>query len=112
MINKSESSTTLFIVSGAIIVLLIILHVFKILSPIENVFIRIFSPIQKYVYLSGNRFSGSIKFFTSIKDLRKENKELNEKVNKLTFENSKLIRLEKENKDLISQLGLLKKRRI
>lgn len=109
MINKSESSTTLFIVSGAIIVLLIILHVFKILSPIENVFIRIFSPIQKYVYLSGNRFSGSIKFFTSIKDLRKENKELNEKVNKLTFENSKLIRLEKENKDLISQLGLLKK---
>ncbi len=109
MINKPESSTALFIVSGAIIVLLIILHVFKILSPIENVVIRIFSPFQKYIYLSGNRFSGSIKFFTSIKDLRKENKELNEKVNKLTFENSKLERLEKENKDLRTQLVLFKK---
>lgn len=109
MINKNESSTTLFIVSGAIIVLLIILHVFKILSPIENIVIRIFSPIQKYVYLSGNRFSGSLKFFTSIKDLRKENKDLIEKVNKLTFENSELVRLQSENKDLRTQLGLLKK---
>lgn len=109
MIRKTNSSTTLFIVSGAIIILLIILHIFKILRPVENLAIRIFSPFQKYVYLSGNRFSGSFRFFSSIKNLSKENKELKEKNNQLIYESSKAERLEKENKELREQLNLFKK---
>lgn len=107
--KQNESPTTIFIISIAIIILLIILHIFGILKPVEGIIVKIFSPFQKYTYSIGNRFSGTIRFFTSIKDLKKENKKLNEKVNKLTFESSKLIFLKKENKQLREQLGLVKK---
>lgn len=109
MLKKQNSSSTIFIITTAIIILLIILHIFKILRPIEDLTIRIFSPFQKYISLSGSRFAGSLKFITSIRDLRKENKALKDRVSELIFASTKLERLEKENKELREQLGLLQK---
>ncbi len=105
----SNSPTTIFIISISIVILLIILHIFGILGPVEGAVVRVFSPFQKYFYATGSKFSGSLRFFSSIKNLKKENKELYDKVSSLTFENSKLERLEKENQQLRDQLGLIKK---
>src|SRR3989344_3593000 len=91
----------------AVVILLIFLHYFKILSPIENLAVRILSPIQNKIYVLGvkiNNFYSSTGFR---KDLVKINLELEEKVNNLIIENSQLKMMLLEQQELDQQYNFL-----
>jgi len=96
-----------FIIIAAIL-LLIFLHYTGILSPLENLFIKIISPLQSQVYsLSSGIREKAIENETASQDIKQENQELKSKIEQLTVENAELKILEEENKNLEEQLKLV-----
>jgi len=107
IISKKKN---IFFIIGVIIILLIFLHGFGLIKPIENGIIKIFMPLQR-VFIS---FSSSTKNFfsnfASLEDLQRENQELKDEINKLTVENNYVKTLLEENKIIDPQVTALQER--
>ncbi|MFA6254520.1 MAG: rod shape-determining protein MreC [Patescibacteria group bacterium] len=74
----------------AVAVLLIFLHYSGVVRPIENLAIKVFSPVQSRVYSLGVKINNIYSNLSVNKDLAGENRRLNEEVNQLTVANSQL----------------------
>ena len=98
----------IFIISIIIIIALIIFHQLGWLKSAEGIALRGLSPIGGFFYNIGKKTQGFFSFLGSIKDLGRQNKELQEKVNQLTVENVKLKEAERENELLREQLDFVK----
>ena len=91
----------------AVIVLLIFLHYIKILIPVENLAVRIFSPGQNQIYSLGVKINNFYNIFRLNKDLQKSNSQFEEQIKNLTIENSQLKTTLWEKQDLDKQLDFL-----
>lgn len=91
----------------AVVALLIFLHYSSILKPVENLLIRIFSPLQMLVYSVGVKFNG---FYTDLpegQNLIEANRQLKDEVDRLIAENARLRILAEENKAISSLTDFL-----
>lgn len=70
--------------------LLIFLHYISILKPIENIVIRIFSPVQIKFYDVGTKINDLYSSRFNIKDIKNENEKLKLSVVQLTTQNAEL----------------------
>lgn len=91
-----------------IIVALIFFHQMNWLKPTEGFFLRSLSPIGSFFYNLGNKTHSFFVFLGSIRNLEKQNDELQKKVNELVVENVKLKETERENELLREQLNFTK----
>jgi len=105
--NSVRNPLKLSFVLLAVVVLLIFLHYFNIISPVENLFIRIFSPVQNVVYSLGIKINGFYNPSDVKGDLTELNSELEQKVFDLTIENSQLKTLLFEKQELNQQLDFV-----
>lgn len=87
----------------AVMLLLIFLHRAGILSPIENIVLAVFSPVQRTVYGSGTRLNNSYQSILMFGDTAKENNELRDTVRRLTEENVQLRALFSDQQALALQ---------
>lgn len=92
-----------------ICLLLIFLNPKGFFNPVRGIFLYAFSPIGKIFNSAGERVGGTLKFFSSISSLKKENASLLRENNLLIKEIASLAVEKKENKILREQLGLLPK---
>ncbi|MFH1523206.1 MAG: rod shape-determining protein MreC [Patescibacteria group bacterium] len=104
MFKKGTRQIFVFI---AVIGLLIFLHFIKILSPIENIIIRIVNPLASGIYSVSSDLRLVYNEQTDKRDLLVIMKELEQKVNQLTQENVRLKILEEENEKLRQHLKFL-----
>ncbi len=74
----------------AVLVLLIFLHHFGILQPIENLIVDVVSPIQQGTYFVGSKINNTYGNFSTKTDLIASNKDLEKEVKRLIVENSQL----------------------
>jgi len=74
-----------------------------------NIFFTVFSPIEKFFIGAGNRVVNFFEIILSIKDLSKENAELQKKNSELESEITKLKELERENEILREGLKIAEK---
>lgn len=92
---------------GAVIGLLIFLHLTGIISPVESLITKTLSPVESKLFT----LSSKLRFFynqqTDKRDLNKINSQLSDRVNQLTQENANLKSLEEENQTLRSYLKFL-----
>ena len=112
MLKTVKRPARLSIILLAVIILLIFLHYSTLLRPIENIVIRIFSPIQNKVYVLGVKVNNFYNVTRFQRDLLEANLELEEKVEKLIIENAQLKteltitqKLE-EQQDFITESGM------
>lgn len=92
----------------AAVILLIFLHYSKIFLPVENLLIRIFSPLQQQVYILGVKINNFYNVARFQKDLLKTNLELEAKVEELVVENAQIkteLFKQKEQKDQLDFLA-------
>jgi len=75
-------------------------------NGLENIFIRVSSPLQKILYQSALRLNGLADFVFSIKNLKEDNQKLEEENWRFLSEISRLKEIERENEFLRKQLGL------
>lgn len=107
-LKLSNTNILVFIASIFIIVVLVVLHIFGILGPVEGYFKAALSPMQSFFYDKTSGVSNFIGLITSIRDLEEENNKLQIKVQDLYVERAKMKELESENKILREQLGFVK----
>lgn len=88
----------------AIITLLVLLHLFGWLRPIENFLVYVGKPVISATSRATRSVSGSFSFLGSIGHLASENDSLKQQVEKLQAENARLSEVDKENSALRSQL--------
>ena len=84
--RKSRLSTILL----AVVILLIFLHYIGILQPVENMFVRIFSPIQHRVYGIGIKINSFYSNYFINKELVISYQDLEQQITDLKVENSQL----------------------
>lgn len=89
----------------AAIALLIFLHYVKVLAPVENMLVKISSPIFSGFYLASSYLRHTYDEQAGKINLAEENESLRDQVNNLINENVKLKLLEEENEILRDQLG-------
>lgn len=98
---------------SAIVFGIIFLHYTKILSPVENVALRLLSPFQAFAFeASGENTNQSSEELSGLskEDLVKKNLELQDTVNNLKIENVHLQTVAEEAKLTAEQLNFLKKK--
>lgn len=103
---SGRPSLFIFIITVAVIILLIFLNSRGWLNQPKNLFSQITSPIEKIFKKGGEGIYNFFKVFTSIKNLRIENIYLKEENQKLLSENTRLKEIERENQILRQQLNL------
>jgi rod shape-determining protein MreC len=91
----------------AVLVLLIFLHYLKILQPVENLVVGIFSPAQHQVYVAGSEINNFYTNLSSKKDLVGANRKLDEEVKRLIVENAQLKTEIQECKEITQQTDFL-----
>ncbi|OIO08747.1 rod shape-determining protein MreC [Candidatus Falkowbacteria bacterium CG_4_9_14_3_um_filter_36_9] len=89
-----------YIIISAVIGLLIFLHIIKILTPIENITVRLFNPILGSLYKISSNLRNTYKEQTNKRDMAKLAEGLEEKIEELTVQNAKLKVIEEENQIL------------
>ena len=104
---KFLKSSRLSLILLAVIILLIFLHYLSILSPLENLLIRSFSPLQAIVYSFGSKINGFYSGLIGQKDLAQANIGLKNEVEKLTIENAQLKTLLQESQEFLAQKDFL-----
>lgn len=87
-------------VSGVVVVLLVFFHSLGWLSPLEDAFVRLSKPSMSFFYGLGLKFRQFYEGQTDRRDLNEVVKDLSQKTETLTFENSRLKMVEEENKSL------------
>ncbi len=93
-----------------IFALLILLHYLGALKPLEAIISQTFDYGEKYVYKIGNKIKNVANKKRKISELKKENYQLSQAINKLIIENSKLKKVQRENILLRKQLKFYQKR--
>lgn len=88
------------LILAATIVLLIFLHIFGVLKPVESVLATALNPIMSRIYSFSSRLRVAYNDQGSKADLLKKIKELESKNNNLIVENSRLKSAEEENEIL------------
>jgi len=91
----------------AVLILLIFLHYIKVLTPVENLMIRIIAPVQNRVYMVGVKINNFYNVARFQKDLLKSNLELEQKVKDLTVENAELKIQLSEKQELQKQADFI-----
>jgi rod shape-determining protein MreC len=91
----------------AVVILLIFFHYLGITRPVEDLLIRIFSPVQSMIYNLGSDVNNFYLNISSKKNLEEENKKLVEEVNRLTIENAQLNAMIGENQEISLQQKFL-----
>lgn len=104
MFKLSQNRNFLFLVSLVMIVIIITLHFIGILNPVENLLLKLLSPVKSVFFDMGEKVSGFFGFLGSIKNLAKENKSIRTQLEKTLVDSAKLKELENENYDLREQL--------
>ncbi|MFA6409968.1 MAG: rod shape-determining protein MreC [Candidatus Buchananbacteria bacterium] len=104
---KYIKSRPLAVILLAVVFLLIFLHYVSILKPVENLVIRILTPIQRQIYSIGSGINNYYYAATSRKDYGEDNKKLTEQINQLTIENAQLKVALQENQEIAKQSGFL-----
>ena len=104
----SRKPFLVFTICIIIIIALIIFHQVGWLKAVQSITLKGLSPIGGFFYNIGRKTHNFFNFISSIRDLERQNKELQEKVNKLTVENVKLKETERENEILREQLDFIK----
>lgn len=89
-----------------LILLLLILSSNFLKKEVKNLFYVISSPIQKWLWKTGDSLSDFFEAISEIKSLKKENEELKLKTQELLAENVKLKELKKENEILRAALNI------
>jgi len=102
---KIKSNFAIILV--AVTILLIFLHYLGVLSPFENIVIRILSPVQVRLFSFGTDVNQTYADKPTAEEMQIENQTLRKKVEMLTMENAQLKILEDENKNLKEQLNLV-----
>jgi len=100
---KSKTWLKIFLL---IILSLAVLNLPPVSKEVKNLFYLISSPIQKVLWLVGDKMSDFFETIAKIKNLKKENEELSLKTQSLSAENVKISELEKENKVLREALDV------
>lgn len=98
----------IFIICLVIIVILIFTHQFGWLKPAEGIILKGLSPIGSFFYKTGKKTHDFFVFLGSVRNLEKQNTELQKKINELVVENIKLKEIERENELLREQLNFTK----
>ncbi len=106
MFRFLRSKRGLFILSIAVIVLLIFLHYFQILKPLENGILWSGRGVLHICTNSVERIANFFTLLTSIRDLAQQNEALATQRDRLLLEQVKLREIEEENKTLRAQLKL------
>lgn len=105
MAKNSRKMRKYPIVVLAVIILLVFFHYINILRPVENILIKIFSPIERGLYVAGSKIKNFYKNQAECKNYLTENKILKEQIQKLTMENSELKIYKDENESLRRLMG-------
>ncbi len=90
------------------VLLLIFLHYTNLLSPVENIVIKLANPVASTFYAWGQEINNSLNTDNDKKNLVQKNQELKEKVNKLLAEKSELEAVKQENEKLRKYLDFFK----
>lgn len=90
------------------VIIIISLNFFQ--SEVKNFFYSISSPFQKALFRAGDYISDFFEGLLEMKDLKRENEELRQKIQEIEAENVKLREIGKENKILREALGVKPKR--
>ena len=105
----SQNQSFWFIVAFLIILVVVCFHFTGILHPLENLVLKISSPVAAAFSTAGNKLSELVKFFNSIRTLDQENKKLKILAEKLQADLARLKEVERENNILREQLEYVKK---
>jgi rod shape-determining protein MreC len=109
--SKKNLFKNKFITYLAVLALLIFLHYINVLKPVENFVYYIFLPAQKELYEAGTDLS---EVWDSAnlnnKELVYQNRMLKDKIQELTSDESELLELESENKELREQLNFIEQK--
>ena len=92
-----------------LIILIVIFFIFSLSffqKKVKNFFFIFSSPIQKWIWKTGNSTSDFFSAIFESQSLSKENEELNLRIQELLAEDSALKELKKENENLREALGL------
>jgi rod shape-determining protein MreC len=88
------------VISGVVVVLLVFFHTLGWISPVESAFIKAAKPSMSFFYDSGLKLRQFYEGQTDRRDLNEIVKDLSQKTETLTLENSRLRMVEEENKAL------------
>jgi len=110
MVRLSARQLRLSVVLLAVLVLLIFLHYLKITAPVENLVVKIISPIQSRVYGVGVKLKGIYGQSNLQRDLSSANAVLEEEVKQLTIANAQLKVILEENFQIKNQVDFLASR--
>lgn len=102
-IKRTKLSVILLIA----VILLIFLHYLGLIQPVENLVIKILSPVQQRIYSLGVSINSFYSNLTVKQDLKEANGKLEEEVNRLTTENAQLKVQLQENKEFLEQKDFL-----
>jgi rod shape-determining protein MreC len=100
--NRNWRNILLFFFLAAAV--LVALNFFQ--NPVRNFFYLISAPIQKTFWRAGDWVSDFFEAVSEMKNLKKENEELELKIQSLLAENVQFSELKKENEDLRTALNL------
>ena len=99
-----RKTSKLIIITLVVFFLLIFLHYLRILSPVENLVIKITRPVLDTTYYFSNSIGNRYLEYKSKQDLSEENEELKSKVTDLIKEKSAYLEDREENEFLRDQL--------
>lgn len=94
------------VLSLMVVSFFIALNFYGWLSGVENIFLRVSSPVRNAFYQSALKVNGLANFVFSIRNLEKENRALQEEKMRFLSETVRLKEVERENDFLRRQLGL------
>lgn len=106
MFHFIRSRKGIFLISLAVILLLIFLSHLKLLRPVANLIFIGFKPPERIISRGTDKVVNFFDIITSIRDLHQENNKLKEENHKLLLENIRLKELKEENLFLRDQLNL------
>lgn len=110
MKNYFRENRRIFIISLAVIILLVFLHSLKITAPLENGLFYLLKPVQSGLVSFSHSFSRFFGRFAEINDLLLENSRLKLQINELTIENNILKTTLKENEIITPQVKFLQEK--
>jgi len=101
--------TRLSIIFLVVVILLIFLNYFGIFSFAENIFIKIFSPLQSEIYSLGTKINNFYSGKPVGDNLIEKNQELEEQISQLLIENAQLKIILEESKQIDEQYNFLQR---
>ena len=76
------------------------------ITPVESVVRDVFSPVNNFFSMIGNKISSGFDFIVSIGNMKDENEELKKRIDELVMENMRLENAARENERLLAILEL------